>query len=189
MNSKVSKQIKRFLKSRSNKTHSSVGTNTIYYYFEYEDQDRTLKVRFSDHHTSKNRGNHLDVICINNGYIIYATGMTLYADDKTILTLIKSLLLFLPEINKTLILNKCALTKEVEKQQKLIKENQKLFEENEYLKSKKYDELERLVKLYETEKDIAIKKKKESDLKIKKIKTELNAIKVKFNDIMHCFNN
>lgn len=144
MDSKIDKQIKRYLKRISDEEPKTCSYNSVYYEVNY-DEDTKIRIRFSDHFNSSSNA-FIDIIKMNSDtYIIGIGSMKFSASSDSVVGQIKSLMLIAPELMKYV--NRIAsannnLSKKVSTLNNAVdKEIRKL--------RKQYSEAEDLINLYD----------------------------------------
>ena len=173
MQSKVDRQIKRWLNSISYEVHKAIANNSIHYDITLRGESKS--VRFSDHFSVKAK-DYIDIIKISDTvYTIRYNNImstTLYADD--ILAYLKGLILVAPDFDKCISDTKDAissLNKQLIKlsKQELVKEKEKLAQQTEKLNEKVNNQAATINQL---QKSIAV-----LNLKVDKFSKLKNALK------------
>lgn len=178
MKEKVDKQIKRFLKSRSENVKISSIMKSSYYDIKID--ENLFKIRFSDHKSSIKTDVHLEIISISSGYIIYFDGCSLFANDENALKIIKSLLLILPEVLKSQSQLKSIISIQQTEFTKLKSRHGHL--EKKYKAKTDYD---KVIELYKNEKIEALNKLEEVVKENNLLKQKIIKFKNKMNSTMN----
>lgn len=145
MDSKVDKQIRRYLKRISTKATKSDTYNSYHYDIDYGN-GITIHVRFSDHLRTQHSKDIIDIVKMNSDvYILSIKQLQYSVPAEHILENIKSLMIFAPELAKFIM----SMTKANNKMlQKLTKLSTEVDNEKKKLR-KKYSEAEGLIELYD----------------------------------------
>ena len=186
----VDKQIRRYLKSISDKQTISKTTASCYY--EIKSDEYSMKIRFSDHFSERKKYDINIVKTNNNGfYILNVFGIQIIITEKNALAYIKSLLMVYPEISSLTKKSKESFNlqeKEILKMKTKIQSTERKIEKRE----SRIIEREELCNQIWNEKDEAIKQR---DLAIKeknKMNNSLNSLREKLkelNKVMDDLNN
>lgn len=167
MDSKVDKQIRRYLKRISNRVVQATTYNSYHYEIDY-DEGTSVHVRFSDHLRSPHHHEIIDIVKMNSDvYILSVKSMQYSVSADKILDHIKSLMVFAPELAKFI----TNMTKANEKMlQKTTKLGEAVGKEVRKLR-KQYSEAESLLELY----DEIDNKHREASQEINRLNQELDS--------------
>lgn len=186
----VDKQIRRYLKSISDK--QIISKTTTSYYYKIKSDEYFMEIRFSDHFGER-KTYDMNIIKANNSgfYILNVFGIQIIITEKNALAYIKSLLMIYPEMSLLSKKSKESFNlqeKEILKMKTKIQSTEKKIEKRE----SRLIEREELCNQIWNEKDEAIRQR---DLAIKeknKINNSLNSLRKKLkelNKIMDDLNN
>lgn len=145
MDSKVDKQIHRYLKRISSNYSQAVSYDSRYYTIDYGD-GIVAKIRFSDHLSPDVNKCTMDIIKMNSDtYIIGIKAMRYSATSDRVLQQLKSLMIIVPELARFATRQTAAVDNLTKKMTKLGKE---VAKEKKALR-KQYSEAEGLIELYD----------------------------------------
>lgn len=145
MDSKVDKQIRRYLKRISTKASQADAYNSYHYDIDYGD-GLIVHVRFSDHLRPEHSKEIIDIVKMNSDvYILGIKNLRYSVPADQVLENIKSLMLIAPELAKYIL----GMAKANDKMsQKVIKLGAAVEKEKRALR-KQYSEAEGLIELYD----------------------------------------
>lgn len=145
MDSKVDKQIRRYLKRISTKATKADAYNSYHYDIDYGN-GVTIHVRFSDHLRTQHSKDIIDIVKMNSDvYILSIKQLQYSVPAEHILENIKSLMVFAPELAKFVM----SMAKANDKMsQRMVKLGTAVDNEKKKLR-KQYSEAEGLIELYD----------------------------------------
>ena len=145
MDSKVDKQIRRYLKRISTKVSQADAYNSYHYTIDYGD-GLTVHVRFSDHLRPEHSKEIIDIVKMNSDvYIIGIKNLRYSTTPDRVLGNLKSLMLIAPELARYV---KTMARANDKMSQKIIKLGTEVDKEKRKLR-KQYSEAEELFALYD----------------------------------------